>query len=77
VTLWRQVLAALNDDTLVDAEREQIVARGAARLAAHRAPEGEQVTPDSVMALAFAEFSLLLDADQARAALHEADRPRR
>ncbi|MEU9663954.1 hypothetical protein [Streptomyces chartreusis] len=29
-TLWRQVLVALNDDTLDDAERETIVARGAA-----------------------------------------------
>lgn len=34
VTLWRQVLAALTDDTLDDATREAIVARGAAQLAA-------------------------------------------
>lgn len=30
MTLWRQVLAALNDDTLDDTEREGLVACGAA-----------------------------------------------
>ncbi|GAA2639768.1 hypothetical protein GCM10010425_50090 [Streptomyces spororaveus] len=69
MTLWRQVLAALNDTTLDDAERERIVARGAAQLAAHRAPEGQQATPDEVMATAFREFALLIDAETARTAL--------
>ncbi|MGW0604093.1 hypothetical protein [Streptomyces sp. NPDC002640] len=74
MTLWRQVLAALTDDTLDDAEREAIVARGAAQLAVRRAPEGQQPTADEVMALAYEEFNLLLDADQAHAALREAGR---
>ncbi|MGW7201300.1 hypothetical protein [Streptomyces chryseus] len=73
-TLWRQVLAALTDDTLDDAEREAIVARGAAQFAARLAPEGQQVTPDAVMAVAFEEFAVLLDADTARAALREVGR---
>ncbi|MER6599732.1 hypothetical protein ACWDBC_08335 [Streptomyces parvus] len=71
MTLWRQVLAALNGDTLDDAEREAIVARGAAQLAARRAPEGQPVTPDAVMDTAFHEFALLLTAEQARTALRE------
>ncbi|MFI1769766.1 hypothetical protein ACH41H_48420 [Streptomyces sp. NPDC020800] len=71
MTLWRQVLAALNDTTLDDAEREAIVARGAAQLAGRRAPEGQRATPEAVMAVAFDEFALLLDADQARAALRQ------
>ncbi|MFB9739208.1 hypothetical protein ACFQE4_13985 [Streptomyces thermocoprophilus] len=69
MTLWRQVLAALTDDTLNDATRETIVARGAAQLAVRRAPEGQQPTSVEVMAVAYEEFKLLLDADQARAAL--------
>ncbi|PCG82304.1 hypothetical protein CIB93_30825 [Streptomyces sp. WZ.A104] len=69
MTLWRQVLAALNDDTLDDAAREQMAARGAAQLAVRRTPEGQQPTPDEVMAVAFEEFALLLNAEQARAAL--------
>ncbi|WP_079185741.1 hypothetical protein [Streptomyces sp. NBRC 110465] len=68
--LWRQVLATLNDDTLDDAAREQMVARGAAQLAVRRAPESQQPTPDEVMAVAFEEFALLLDAEQERAALY-------
>ncbi|AVI00238.1 hypothetical protein C5L38_34875 (plasmid) [Streptomyces sp. WAC00288] len=71
MTLWRQVLAALNDDTLDDAERERVLARGAAQLAARRAPEGRRATPEQVMEAAFREFSLLIDADTARAALRE------
>ncbi|MGW8700153.1 hypothetical protein ACWGOK_24960 [Streptomyces eurythermus] len=74
MTLWRQVLAALNDDTLDDATREQILARGAAQLAVRRAPAGHEPTPDEVMAAAFSEFSLLIDAEQARAALREVRR---
>ncbi|MEU9700164.1 hypothetical protein [Streptomyces sp. NPDC047981] len=73
VTLWRQVLAALNDDTLDDAAREQMVARGAAQLAVRRTPEGQQPAPDEVMAVSFEEFALLLDVEQARAALAEID----
>jgi hypothetical protein len=53
VRLWRQVLAALNDDTLDDAEREKILALGAAQLAVRRALDGQQPTPDDVMAAAF------------------------
>ncbi|MCZ4097443.1 hypothetical protein G3I60_07190 [Streptomyces sp. SID13666] len=45
MTLWRQVLAALNDDSLGDAEREASVARGAAQLAVRRAPAAQQATP--------------------------------
>ncbi|KJK56453.1 hypothetical protein [Saccharothrix sp. ST-888] len=71
MTLWRQVLAALTDDTRNDATREKIVARGAARLAAHRAPEGRQPTPDAITDTAFHEFHLLLTAAQARTALRE------
>ncbi|MBX9427008.1 hypothetical protein [Streptomyces lateritius] len=73
-TLWRQILAALTDDTLDDAEREAIVARGAAQLAARRTPEGQQPTGDAVMDTAFHEFNLLLTADQTRAALREVRR---
>ncbi|MQY40744.1 hypothetical protein SRB17_87770 [Streptomyces sp. RB17] len=69
MTLWRQVPAALTDDTLDDAERTRIVARGAAQLATRRAPEGRRATPDDVMDAAFHEFDLLLDTDQARTAL--------
>ncbi|MFF3728518.1 hypothetical protein ACFYYM_39910 [Streptomyces erythrochromogenes] len=67
--LWRQVLAALTDDTLDDAEREAIVALGAAQLAARRAPEDQHPTADAVMDTSFHEFILLLTADQAHAAL--------
>jgi hypothetical protein len=74
--LWRQVLAALHDGTLDDGERERILAHGAAELATHRAAQGTQATPQEVMAVAFAEFSLLLDADQACLALREARLPR-
>lgn len=74
MTLWRQVLAALTDDTLDDAARERIVARGAAQIAVRRAPKGRQPTADDVMTVAYEEFSLLLDADQARAALREVGR---
>ncbi|CUW33402.1 MULTISPECIES: hypothetical protein [Streptomyces] len=73
-TLWRQVLAALTDDTLDDDTRERIVARGAAQLAVRRAPEGEPPTADAVMDVAFHEFALLLTADQARTALREVRR---
>lgn len=71
MTLWRQVLAALNDTTLDDADREGIVARGAAQLAVRRAPDGQQATPEAVVAVAFEEFGLLLDIDQARTALRQ------
>ncbi|MFF1411214.1 hypothetical protein ACFVX6_15705 [Streptomyces sp. NPDC058289] len=76
MTLWRQVLAALSDDTLEEAERERVLARGAAQLAVRRAPEGQQATPEAVMAVALSEFALLLTAGQARAALREVRRAR-
>ncbi|GHE26030.1 hypothetical protein [Streptomyces hydrogenans] len=69
MTLWRQVLAALKDTSLDDAERGAIVARGAAQLATRRAPEGQRATPEAVMAVALEEFALLIDADQACVAL--------
>ncbi len=72
MTLWRQVLAALCDDSLDDATREEIIARGAAQLAIRRAPQGVQATPDDVMRIAFEEFSTLLDNDAARKALRHA-----
>lgn len=71
MTLWRQILAALNDTTLDHADREAIVALGAAQLAIHRAPDGQCVTPEEVMTVALQEFSLLIDADQARTALRQ------
>ncbi|MGA5065588.1 hypothetical protein ACPB9E_17830 [Streptomyces exfoliatus] len=76
MTLWRQILSALQDDTLDDTEREAVLARGAAQLAARRSPEGKQPTPEEVMAVALQEFSLLIDADQAHAALRESGRTR-
>ncbi|MBA0050735.1 hypothetical protein E0L36_07445 [Streptomyces sp. AJS327] len=77
VSLWRQVLAALNDDSPDDGERAATLAFGAAHLAARRKPEGRPPTPDDVMAVAFEEFSLLIDADQARAALRSLTPPNR
>ncbi|MFC8818999.1 hypothetical protein PS783_37940 (plasmid) [Streptomyces enissocaesilis] len=44
-TLWRQILTALTDDTLDAAEREQLLARGAAQLAVRRTPEGHRPPP--------------------------------
>ncbi|MFJ8752221.1 hypothetical protein ACIREO_23235 [Streptomyces sp. NPDC102441] len=72
MTLWRQVLAALNDSTLDDAARERIVARGAAQLAVRRTPDGQQAAPEAVIATAAEEFGILLDAGQARTALRQA-----
>ncbi|MGW7029751.1 hypothetical protein ACWGFX_21605 [Streptomyces xanthophaeus] len=69
MTLWRQVLAALNDQSLDTAEREVILARGAAHLAARRTPQGQRTTDKEVMAIAFEGFGILLDAHQARIAL--------
>ncbi|WP_327378849.1 hypothetical protein OG393_33590 (plasmid) [Streptomyces sp. NBC_01216] len=74
MTLWRQVLAALSDDTLDDSTREEIVARGAAQLAVRRAPEGQQATPQAVLDTAFHGFNLLLTVEQAREALREVGR---
>ncbi|MBT2529802.1 hypothetical protein J7E91_31605 [Streptomyces sp. ISL-99] len=74
MTLWRQVLAALNDDSLDDATREEIIARGAAQLATRRTPQGVQATPDDVMRIAFEEFSTLLAGDTARKALRQTHR---
>ncbi|MFE7619109.1 hypothetical protein, partial [Streptomyces sp. NPDC057496] len=64
--LWRLVLAALQDGTLDEGRRLAILARGAARLAAHRLPEGRSPTPDDVMRVAFEEFAVVIDADRAR-----------
>ncbi|MFJ4879582.1 hypothetical protein ACIP93_30880 [Streptomyces sp. NPDC088745] len=75
MALWRQVLAALND-TLGDTEHEEILACGAAQLTVRRAPDDQQPTPDDMVARAFSEFALLLDADQARAALRKMGRGR-
>ncbi|MFI5987757.1 hypothetical protein ACIBEA_43755 [Streptomyces sp. NPDC051555] len=73
MTLWRQVLAALNDHSLDTAERDAILARGAAHLAARRTPEGKRTTHEEVMAVAFEEFGILLDTHQARTALRSLD----
>ncbi|GAA3487870.1 hypothetical protein GCM10018987_19510 [Streptomyces cremeus] len=75
MALWRQVLAALND-TLGDTEREEILACGAVQLTVRRASDDQQPTPDDMVARAFSEFALLLDADQARAALRKMGRGR-
>ncbi|TXS74524.1 hypothetical protein EAO76_15290 [Streptomyces sp. sk2.1] len=69
--LWRLVLAALQDDTLDEERRLAILARGAARLAAHRLPEGRRPTADDVMRVAFEEFAVVIDAAQARTALRQ------
>ncbi|MGW7414781.1 hypothetical protein [Streptomyces sp. NPDC054863] len=69
MTLWRQVLAALTDDTLDDDDRAAVVAHGAAQIATGCADRGQPPTVEEVMTVAFEEFALLIDADQARTAL--------
>ncbi|MFF8610979.1 hypothetical protein ACF06X_34300 [Streptomyces sp. NPDC015346] len=73
-TLWRRVLTALADESLDDAERERILALGAAHLVRTRCKQEHEPTVEDVMTAAFHEFALLLDADTARAALREAAR---
>jgi hypothetical protein len=73
VTLWRQVLDALSDDTLDDATREAIVP-AAPPSSPSVAREGQQATPEAVLDTAFHEFSLLLTVEQARDALREVGR---
>ncbi|MEV6733748.1 MULTISPECIES: hypothetical protein [unclassified Streptomyces] len=71
MTLWREVLAALADDSLDDGSREQVLARGAAHLDANRATQAEPASVEDVMRIAFEEFCLLLDSETARTALNE------
>ncbi|WP_141662897.1 hypothetical protein [Streptomyces sp. Wb2n-11] len=68
--LWRRVLSALNSPELSDARRQELLALGAAELAWTRT-ERRPATATDVQRIAFEEFSLLLDARQARAALQE------
>jgi hypothetical protein len=67
LTLRRQILTVLKDDTLDDPERAALVAHGAAQ----QARRGRQPTPNEVMTVAFQEFTLVIDADQTRAAPQE------
>ncbi|WP_369229340.1 hypothetical protein AB5J56_01895 [Streptomyces sp. R21] len=67
MTLRRQILTVLKDDPLDDIERAALVARGAAQ----QARRGRQLTSDEVTTVAFHEFALVIDADQAIAAPQE------
>ncbi|MEN8655579.1 hypothetical protein ABCR94_34655 [Streptomyces sp. 21So2-11] len=69
--IWRQVLAALSGEGYDDADRERLLALGAAELAHARSSTGEPVTTEGIRRIAFEEFSLLIDDSQARAALRE------
>ncbi|MEN8656154.1 hypothetical protein ABCR94_37690 [Streptomyces sp. 21So2-11] len=69
--IWRQVLSALSSEGHDDAERERLLALGAAELAHARSTSGEPVTTADVRRIAYEEFSLLIDDTQARAALRE------
>lgn len=69
--LWRQVLAALKSPQVSDAQREELLALGAAELALVRAEERRSVAAADVQRTAFEEFSLLLGTRQARVALRE------
>ncbi|MFK0297347.1 hypothetical protein ACIQU6_43720 [Streptomyces sp. NPDC090442] len=62
------------DNTVSDAERERILALGAAHLATIYAAAGKAPVPADVMRIAFEEFSLLLDGTAARVALRELHR---
>ncbi|NML52456.1 hypothetical protein HHL19_18550 [Streptomyces sp. R302] len=66
---WREILAALANDTLGDAEREAVLARAAVRLAADRGEAGHRPTIEEVMTLAREELAVTIDTGQARAAL--------
>jgi hypothetical protein len=66
---WRDILAALQNDTLDDIEREELVALAAARLAYDRGPAGRRPTAQDVMTVAREEFAVFIGAGQARAAL--------
>ncbi|MFG2785080.1 hypothetical protein ACGFY7_45610 [Streptomyces prunicolor] len=67
MTLRRQILTVLKDDTFDDTQRAALVAHGVAQ----QARRGRQPTPSEVMTVAFQEFTLVIDADQARAAPQE------
>ncbi|WP_434598068.1 hypothetical protein [Streptomyces sp. A5-4] len=69
--IWRQVLAALSGEGHDDADRERLLALGAAELAYARSISGGPVTTEDVRRIAFEEFSLLIDDSQARAAVCE------
>ncbi|MDJ0467133.1 hypothetical protein [Streptomyces sp. H27-C3] len=66
--IWRQVLSALSGEGHDDADRERLLALGAAELA-HARSTGEPVTTQDVQRIAYEEFSLLIDDTQARTAL--------
>ncbi|WP_416960663.1 hypothetical protein [Streptomyces sp. Agncl-13] len=67
MTLRRQILTVLKDDAVDATERAALVAHDAGR----QARRGRQPTSSEVMAVAFEEFALVIDADQARAAPQE------
>ncbi|MGC0334804.1 hypothetical protein RKD23_007794 [Streptomyces sp. SAI-170] len=71
---WQQYLAALYEDGLDGTSRAAILALGAARLAVNRALQGQVPTTQDVISVAFREFALPLDADEARQALQEISR---
>ncbi|MFD9793503.1 hypothetical protein ACFWXK_21440 [Streptomyces sp. NPDC059070] len=66
MTLWREVLTALNSPHT--AGREHVLARGAAALARSRARPGGPAAED-VRRIALEEFGVLLDPLVAQAAL--------
>ncbi|GGP85540.1 hypothetical protein [Streptomyces sindenensis] len=74
MTRWREILAALTDDTLDDAERGAVLAWAAVRLASDRGAAGHRPTIEEVMALACEELAVNIDTGQARAALDDWER---
>lgn len=67
MTLRRQILTVLKDDTLDDTGPAALVAHGAAQ----HARRGRRPTPSEVMTVAFQEVTLVIDADRTRAAPQE------
>ncbi|GLW19905.1 hypothetical protein Stsp01_66480 [Streptomyces sp. NBRC 13847] len=73
MTLWRQVLAVLNDPDA--AAREKVLAAGAAELAHARRSDDRPADPDEVCRIALEEFGVLLDSATAAAVLRVRRRP--
>ncbi|WP_408907195.1 hypothetical protein [Streptomyces cavernicola] len=69
MTLWRQVLIVLKDESLDHTTRTAVLTRAATTLAAHRAPEGSRPTVDDVIAVARAEFGIVLTAAEVNESL--------
>ncbi|MCX4506754.1 hypothetical protein [Streptomyces anulatus] len=68
MTLWRQVLGALNDPQATG--REKVLAKGAAEFARTRSA-GPAPDADDVIRIAMTAFAVLLDPSTAAAALNE------